>query len=105
MGTERVTLRVSPQGQVTLRQAVLEALEFPKRLECWVEKGTLMLRPLFAETLDEAEAYCRKHGITRDMIYEAVRIQMRKEAEAKRAAEAGTTGAAAAEPGGAGAGG
>jgi hypothetical protein len=71
---ERSILKVSPQGQVTLRKDVMAALRHPRSLEAWVEDGTLMLRPAMSATLDEAEAIFAKQGITRDVLVEALRI-------------------------------
>ncbi|WP_282615013.1 hypothetical protein [Roseomonas gilardii] len=39
MAGKRVLLKVSPQGQVTLRRGVREALGNPRHLECWMEGG------------------------------------------------------------------
>ncbi|CAH0215153.1 hypothetical protein [Roseomonas sp. CECT 9278] len=72
--SDRVILKVSPQGQVTLRREVLAALRNPRHLEAWVEHGTLMLRPAVSATLAEAEAMFGKQGITRDVLIEALRI-------------------------------
>lgn len=77
--TERVILKVSPQGQVTLRRDVMAALKQPRHLEAWVENGTLMLRPAASATLAEAEAMFAKQGITRDVLVEALRIVKRRQ--------------------------
>ncbi|UFN49329.1 hypothetical protein LPC08_01395 [Roseomonas sp. OT10] len=77
MDGNRVLLKLSPQGQVTLRRGVREALGNPRHLECWLENGTLMLRPAVSATLAEAEALYGKHGITRDVLAEALRIVRR----------------------------
>ncbi len=69
-----VILKVSPQGQVTLRREVREALRHPRHLEAWVENGTLMLRPAVSATLEEAEGLFGKQGITRDVLIEALKI-------------------------------
>ena len=75
---DRVLLKVSPQGQVTLRRATREALKHPRHLEAWIENGTLMLRPAVSATLAEAEAMFGKQGITRDVLVEALRIVKRR---------------------------
>jgi hypothetical protein len=72
--TDRVILKVSSQGQVTLRREVMRALKQPRHLEAWVEDGTLMLRPAASATLAEAEAMFGRQGITRDVLVEALRI-------------------------------
>ena len=77
MHGNRVLLKVSSQGQVTLRREVREALGNPRHLECWMDRGTLMLRPAVSATLDEAEALYGRHGITRDVLVEALRIVRR----------------------------
>jgi bifunctional DNA-binding transcriptional regulator/antitoxin component of YhaV-PrlF toxin-antitoxin module len=66
-------VKVSSQGQVTLRRAVRKALGDPKHLEAWIENGTLMLRPAISATLDEAVCLFGKQGITRDVLVEALR--------------------------------
>ena len=49
-----VLLKVSPQGQVTLRRAMRTALKNPSHFEAWIENGTLMLRPALAASPAEA---------------------------------------------------
>lgn len=78
--TERVILKVSPQGQVTLRREVMVALNRPRHLEAWMEQGTLMLRPAVAATLAEAEGMFAQQGITRDVLIEALRIVKKRQA-------------------------
>ncbi len=73
MGTP-VVLKVSKQGQVTLRREVRTALGNPRHLECWVEDRTLHLRPAMSATLDEAEGMLGEQGITRDVLIEALKI-------------------------------
>lgn len=70
----RAVLKVSSQGQVTLRREVRAALGNPRHLECWVDDGTLMLRPALSATLDEAAGMLGKQGITRDVLIEALKI-------------------------------
>jgi hypothetical protein len=76
---ERAILKVSSQGQVTLRRHVREALRHPRHLEAWIENGTLMLRPAVSATLDQAEAMFGKQGITREVLMEALRIVKRRQ--------------------------
>lgn len=76
---ERALLKVSPQGQVTLRRAQRTALGNPRHLEAWLENGTLMLRPAISTTLDEAGTMFAKQGITRDVLIEALRIVKRRQ--------------------------
>lgn len=78
---ERTILKVSPQGQVTLRKDVLAALRHPRSLEAWIEDGTLMLRPAMSATLDEAAAVFGKQGITRDVLVEALRIVKQRQGQ------------------------
>ncbi|MBR0651118.1 hypothetical protein GXW78_15710 [Roseomonas terrae] len=66
-------LKVSTQGQVTLRRAVRKALGDPRHLEARIENGALVLRPAIAATLDEAVLLFGKQGITRDVLVEALR--------------------------------
>lgn len=77
--TERALLKVSSQGQVTLRRAQRAALGNPRHLEAWIENGTLMLRPAISATLQEAEALFARQGITRDVLVEALRIVKRRQ--------------------------
>lgn len=72
-------LKVSPQGQVTLRRDVRKALGDPRHLEAWIENGTLMLRPAIRTTLDGAVRLFAKQDITRDVLVEALRtVRARK---------------------------
>jgi hypothetical protein len=76
-------LKVSPQGQVTLRRDVRKALGEPRHLEAWIENGTLMLRPAIKASLDEAVRLFGKQDITRDVMVEALRmVRARKRREA-----------------------
>lgn len=84
MAGKRVLLKVSPQGQVTLRRGVREALGNPRHLECWMEGGVLMLRPALSATLEEAEALFGEQGITRDVLVEALRLVRRRETAGER---------------------
>ena len=77
--TERALLKVSSQGQVTLRRAQRAALGNPRHLEAWLENGTLLLRPAISATLDEAGTIFAKQGITRDVLVEALRIVKRRQ--------------------------
>ncbi|WP_246514084.1 hypothetical protein [Neoroseomonas soli] len=76
---ERAVLKVSSQGQVTLRRAMRAALGNPRHLEAWMENGTLLLRPAVSATLAEAEMMFGKQGITRDVLVEALRILKRRQ--------------------------
>jgi len=71
---EPILLKVSRQGQVTLRRDVRKALGDPRHLEAWIDKGTLMLRPAISATVDQAAGIFGKQGITRDVLVEALRI-------------------------------
>ncbi|MEO3472311.1 hypothetical protein AAFN86_10620 [Roseomonas sp. CAU 1739] len=70
----RHILKISPQGQLTLRRSVRKALGDPRHMECWIDKGTLMLRPALVATVDQATSMFGKEGITRDVLVEALRI-------------------------------
>lgn len=71
---ETILLKVSRQGQVTLRREVRVALGNPTWLECWMEDRTLKLRPAICATLEEAETMFGRQGITRDVLVEALKI-------------------------------
>jgi hypothetical protein len=77
---ERHILKVSPQGQLTLRRPVRKALGDPRHLEAWMEKGTLMLRPALVAHPDDAANLFGKAGITRDVLIEALRIVKTRQA-------------------------
>lgn len=84
-------LKVSRQGQLTLTRPVLAALGNPRFLEAEVQPDrTLLLRPALKMTLDEAEEAFAEHGITKEVLVEALRILKRRE-KAARAAEPGRT--------------
>lgn len=69
-----VLLKVSSQGQVTLRRAMRAALKNPRHFEAWIENGTLMLRPALAASPAEAEALLGTQAITREVLIEALRV-------------------------------
>lgn len=73
-------LKLSRQRQLTLTRAIVEALGNPRYLEAKLGADrSLMLIPADMATLDEAtEAYGR-HGITREVLTEALRIVRRRE--------------------------
>lgn len=73
MGARQI-LKISSQGQLTLRRSVRKALGDPHLMECWIDKGTLMLRPALSATVDEAAILFGKQAITRDVLVEALRI-------------------------------
>ncbi len=78
-------LKVSSQGQVTLPRAIRARMGNPSHLEAELVKGDLVLRKGLHMTLDEAELAFSKHGLTRAVLQEALRITARREREAKEA--------------------
>lgn len=75
-------LKVSPQGQVTIPKAFRQTLGQPRAMEARIERSMLVLRPLIAESLAEAERMFRGDGITLEVLTEAVRIVDAKRARA-----------------------
>lgn len=85
-------LKLSRQRQLTLTRAVVEALGSPRFLEAEVQPDrTLLLRPALRMTLAEAEEAFGAHGITKEVLVEALRTVERRK-KAARAQEPGCTG-------------
>jgi hypothetical protein len=76
-----LVLKLSSQGQLTLPKAVVEAIGQPSYFEAVLVNKELVLRPAHRMTLEEAEARYGQHGITRDVLAEALRIVARREAD------------------------
>ena len=74
-------LKVSPQRQVTLPKDVWEAIGKPSYVEAEVVKGDLVIRSSEYKTLEEAEHAWGKHGITRAVLVEALKIVEGREKE------------------------
>lgn len=77
----RVLLKISPQSQITLRKDLRAALGPCSHVEVEVEavKGRLILRPAAGLTLDEAREAYGKHGITVEVLKEALTIVKRRQ--------------------------
>ena len=69
-----VLMKVSSQGQVTIRRAMRAALNHPGHFAAWIENGTIILRPAMAASPAEAELLFGRHAITREVLVEALRI-------------------------------
>ncbi|WP_270939271.1 hypothetical protein [Falsiroseomonas oryzae] len=69
-----VVLKLSSQRQLTLTKRLVEAMGTPSHFEAVLVNKELVLRPALKMTLAEAEAAYGKHGITRDVLQEALRI-------------------------------
>ncbi len=69
-----IMLKISSQRQVTLPKALVERMGSPSYFEAELVKGELILRPGAKLTLEEAEAAFGKHGITQEVLREALRI-------------------------------
>ena len=81
-------LRVSSQGQVTLPYALREKLNFPDHFSATLESSDrLVLEPCEKLTLDEAELRYGRHGITQEVLIEALRVLKKREKEAAQAKE------------------
>jgi hypothetical protein len=76
----RAILKLSSQRQLTLTKGLVEAMGQPSYFEAELVNRDLVLRPALKETLAEAEERFAKHGITRDVLAEALRIVERRKA-------------------------
>lgn len=74
-----VILKISSQRQVTLPKSLVEAMRQPSYFEARLVNGELVLRPGMKATLAEAEAAFGKHGITQEVLREALRIVAERE--------------------------
>ena len=74
-----VVLKLSPNRQLTLTKGIVEAMGSPSYFEAELVNRELILRPGVKLTLDEAELRFGKHGITQEVLTEALRIVARKE--------------------------
>ncbi|WP_114374400.1 hypothetical protein [Elioraea thermophila] len=74
-------LKLSPQRQLTLSKALVETLGRPRffEVELRAEARELVLRPADKLTLEEAEVAYGRHGITRAVLIEALRIVRSRE--------------------------
>lgn len=86
-------LKLSRQGQLTLPRRVREALGHPRFLEAELRPdGTLLLQPALKMTLDEATEAFAEHGITKEVLVEALRLVRRRERAAREAGPGRTGG-------------
>ena len=69
-----MVLKLSSQRQLTLPKTVVEEMGSPSYFEAVFVNRELVLRPGLKMTLAEAEEAFRKHGITREVLKEALRI-------------------------------
>lgn len=74
-----VVLKLSPQRQLTLPRALVEAMGSPSYFEAVLVNKDLVLRTAVKMTLAEAEAAYGKHGITREVLREALKIVAKRE--------------------------
>ncbi len=77
----RIMLKVSPQRQVTLTNAIWESMLKPSHVIAEVVKGKLTLLPVFGTDIEEAARLYGKAGITAEVLAEAMRIVDRRRAE------------------------
>lgn len=69
-----MVIRISPQWQVTIPKAFRPQLGSNGRLEARMEDGALVLRPVLAPSVDWAERHFAPEGITREVLWEAMRL-------------------------------
>jgi hypothetical protein len=69
---------MSSQRQVTLPKALVEIMGSPSYFEAVLVNKELQLRPGLKMTLAEAEDAFGKHGLTREVLQEALRIVREK---------------------------
>jgi hypothetical protein len=74
-----ILLKVSSQRQVTLPKHLYELIGSPSYFEAELVNKELVLRAGLMMTLAEAEESYGKHGITRDVLKEALKIVARRE--------------------------
>ncbi len=73
-------LKLSSQGQLTLSQKLRRQLGNPRFFEARLRGNTLILEPVIKLTTEEAEREFGPHGITKEVLMEALRIVDRKRA-------------------------
>ena len=77
-----MVIRISSQWQVTIPKAFRPQLGSSGQLEAQFEQGALVLRPVLAPSADWAEQHFAPEGITREVIWEAMRlIESRRRAQ------------------------
>lgn len=74
----RAILKLSSQRQLTLTKGLVEAMGQPSYFEAELVNRELVLRPALKATLEEAEQRYAQHGITKDVLAEALRIVERR---------------------------
>jgi hypothetical protein len=78
MTESQVLLKVSPQRQITVPDRLYALMGRPSHVVARIVKKDLILQPALGLTLVEAERQMRKHGITSEVLEEALRIVDRK---------------------------
>lgn len=71
-------VKLSPQRQLTLPKTIVEEMGSPSHFEGEIVKGELILRKTLHMTVREAELAMAKHGLTREVLMEALRIVDRR---------------------------
>ena len=69
-----MVIRISPQWQVTIPRAYRPQLGSTGQLEAQLEEGALVLRPVLAPSAEWAERHFMPEGITREVLWEAMRL-------------------------------
>lgn len=75
-------LKLSSQRQLTLPKLLVEAMGSPSYMEAVLVNRELVLRKGLKMTLAEAEVEFGRHGLTREVLQEALRIAAERKAQA-----------------------
>ena len=73
-------LKLSSQGQLTLSQKLRRHLGNPRHFEARLRGKTLILEPVTKLTIDEAVQKYGPHGITQEVLIEALRVVEKRKA-------------------------
>jgi hypothetical protein len=77
-------MKLSSQRQLTLPKVVWQAMGSPLWFEAQLVRRDLVLRHAEKMTLEQAERVYGRHGITQDVMAEALKIVAAREKEAAR---------------------
>jgi hypothetical protein len=67
-------IRVSPQWQITIPSALRGEFGQVAQAEVRMERGVMMVRPVIAPSADWVESNFAPQGITKEVLWEAMRV-------------------------------
>ena len=67
-------VRVSPQWQITIPTALRARFGQTRQAKVRLENGVLMVRPVIASSADWVESQFAPQGITKEVLWEAMRV-------------------------------